>query len=99
MEKAGAKADIVSPAGSSVHAWDLEDWGQTFRVDVPLKKARPEDYVALVLPGGVMNPDRLRLDRRALDFVKAFFDAGKPVAAIAMGPGRLSTPEWYMAES
>ena len=82
LEKAGAKADIVSPAGTSVRAWDLEDWGQTFRVDVPLKKAKPEDYNALVLPGGVMNPDKLRLDRRALDFVKAFFDAGKPVAAI-----------------
>src|SRR5690242_3542735 len=65
LEKAGAKADIVSPAGSSVRAWDLEDWGQTFRVDVPLKKARPEDFDALVLPGGVMNPDKLRLDRRA----------------------------------
>ncbi len=89
LEKAGAVADIVSPAGSSVRAWDLEDWGQTLRVDVPLKKAKPEDYDALVLPGGVMNPDRLRMDKRAVEFVRAFFEAGKPVAAICHGPWTL----------
>ncbi len=89
LEKAGAKVEIVSPAGAKVRAWDEEDWGETFEVDVPLKKARPEDHDALVLPGGVMSPDRLRLDKKALSFVRAFFEEGKPVAAICHGPWTL----------
>ena len=89
LEKAGAQAEIVSPAGDKVRAWDVTDWGETFRVDVPLKRANPQDYDGLVLPGGVMNPDKLRLDKRAVDFVKAFFEEGKPVAAICHGPWTL----------
>lgn len=89
LEKAGAKAEIVSPAGDKVQAWDEQDWGKSFRVDVPLKKARPDDYDALVLPGGVMNPDKLRMDKKAVDFVRAFVAAQKPIAAICHGPWTL----------
>ena len=86
LEKAGAEADIVSPAGETVKGWDTTKWGKTFRVDVPLKKAKADDYDALLLPGGVMNPDKLRRDQKAVQFVREFFDAGKPVAAICHGP-------------
>jgi len=89
LEKAGADVEIVSPAGESVRAWDMTKWGKTFRVDVALKKADVREYDALVLPGGVMNPDKLRLDQRAIDFVRSFFDDGKPVAAICHGPWTL----------
>src|SRR5437016_10799015 len=73
LEKAGAQTQIISPTGEKVRAWDMTDWGETFRVDVPLRKANPEDYDGLVLPGGVMSPDKLRLDKKAVDFVRAFF--------------------------
>jgi protease I len=89
LEKAGATVELVSPAGEKIRAWDLTKWGKTFRVDTPLKKADPADYDALVLPGGVMNPDKLRLDKKAVDFVRSFFEAGKPVAAICHAPWTL----------
>jgi protease I len=89
LEKAGARVEIVAPAGETVRAWELTKWGKTFTVDVPLKKARSEDYDALLLPGGVMNPDKLRLDQRAVDFVRAFFEDRKPVAAMCQAPWTL----------
>src|SRR5215475_7571936 len=89
LDKAGAATEIVSPAGEKVRAWDMTEWGETFRVDVPLKRANPQDYDALLLPGGVMNPDQLRMDKRAVDFVRAMFDDGKPIAAICHGPWTL----------
>lgn len=87
----GAQADvkIVSPAQEKIKGWDYTDWGQTVNVDVPLDKARPEDFDALVLPGGVINPDHLRREPAAVQFVKAFFQTGKPVAAICHGPQML----------
>lgn len=87
----GAQADvkIVSPAKEKIKGWDYTDWGQTVNVDVPLDKARPEDFDALVLPGGVINPDHLRREPAAVQFVKAFFQTGKPVAAICHGPQML----------
>src|SRR5262249_49676149 len=72
-----------------VRAWKMTDWGEEFAVDVPLDQASADAYDALLLPGGVMNPDKLRMDRRAVSFVKAFFDAAKPVAAICHGPWTL----------
>lgn len=93
LEHAGARVDIVSPAGKQVRAWDETEWGKSFKVDVPLKKARTEDYDALVLPGGVMNPDKLRQDKQAVDFVKDFFRDHKPVAAICHGPWTLIEAE------
>ncbi|MDP9120959.1 MAG: type 1 glutamine amidotransferase [Acidobacteriota bacterium] len=89
LEQAGAKTEIVSPAKGKVKGWDMKDWGRELTVDVPLSEARPNDYDALLLPGGVMSPDKLRMDRQAVDFVKSFFVAGKPVAAICHGPWTL----------
>ncbi len=89
LQEAGAKALLVSPKDKEVKGWQHTEWGDTFPVDVPLEKARAEEFDALVLPGGVMNPDKLRMDTRAVRFVKEFFKAGKPVAAICHGPWTL----------
>jgi protease I len=89
LEDAGAKTDLISPAGNKVKGWDSTDWGEKFSVDVPLSKADPDNYDALLLPGGVMNPDKLRQDSMAKRFVQAFVDAGKPIAAICHGPWTL----------
>jgi deglycase len=89
LEEAGAQTAIVSPAKGKVKGWDTKDWGQELPVDVPLDQADPGDYDALLLPGGVMNPDHLRRNAKAQQFVKAFFDQGKPVAAICHGPWTL----------
>jgi protease I len=89
IEQAGAQAEIISPKSDKVHAWNHTEWGAQFRVDVPLEKANPADYDAVVLPGGVMNPDRLRRNQQVLRFVGAFAEAGKPMAAICHGPWTL----------
>jgi protease I len=89
LEAAGATALIVSPEKGEVRGWQHTDWGDPFLVDVPLESARAEDYDALVLPGGVMNPDHLRRNEWALQFVRAFYEAGKPIAAICHGPWTL----------
>ncbi len=86
LDQAGAETRIVSPQSSRVRAWNLTEWGDKFPVDVALGEARPDDFDALHLPGGVMNPDLLRMQPRAIAFVKAFFDAGKPVSVICHGP-------------
>lgn len=89
LEAAGAQTQIISPAQGQVKGWQFTEWGDRFPVDVPLEQARPDNYDALLLPGGVMNPDKLRRNPQAVQFVKAFFDAGKPVAAICHGPWTL----------
>lgn len=89
LEQAGAEARVVSPAKGKVKGWNHTEWGETISVDVPLDQANAEQYDALLLPGGVMNPDKLRMNPTAVAFVKAFFDAGKPVAAICHGPWTL----------
>ena len=89
LEKAGATTHIVSPAGAKVKGWQHTEWGDEMPVDVPLGQARAEEFDALLLPGGVMNPDHLRRKPEVQRFVKAFFDAGKPVAAICHGPWTL----------
>jgi len=86
LVKAGATAQIVSPEKRHVKGWKMVDWGDEFDVDVVLAKAKPEDYDALLLPGGVLNPDTLRIDEDALRFIKHFVDSGKPIAAICHGP-------------
>lgn len=87
LDDAGAITRVVSPAlGGQVRAWDFTDWGDWVTIDVPLERARAGDFDALLLPGGVMNPDNLRMQQGAVDFVKAFFDAGLPVAVICHGP-------------
>ncbi len=72
-----------------MRAWDTKDWGEKFDVDIQLDKANADEYDALLLPGGVMNPDYLRVNKQAVAFVKSFFEAGKPVAAICHGPWTL----------
>jgi protease I len=86
LDEAGAETKIVSPQIDRVRGWKSTDWGDELPVDVPLDGARPEDFDALLLPGGVMNPDSLRINPKAVTFVKTFFDVGKPVAAICHGP-------------
>jgi len=89
LEAAGAKTQVVSPLDGSVRGWNHHDPADTFEVDVPLKTANPDDFDALLLPGGVVNPDALRIDEKAVAFVRAFVDAGKPIAAICHGPWTL----------
>lgn len=89
FEAAGAQTHIISPKSDRVQGWNHFDKGDFFPVDVPLEQANPANYDALLLPGGVANPDQLRVDSKAVQFVKAFFDAGKPVAAICHGPWTL----------
>jgi protease I len=86
LDQAGAQTDIISPSGDEVQGWNHDKEGDSFEVDVKLDDARPEDYDALLLPGGVMNPDTLRTVPAAVEFVKHFFEEGKPVAAICHGP-------------
>ena len=89
LDTAGAETQIVSPAEDKVKAWNMKEWGIELPVDVPLGNADPDDFDALLLPGGVMNPDKLRVNATAVDFVRSFVDAGKPVAAICHGPWTL----------
>jgi protease I len=89
LELAGATTQIVSPAKGPVKGWNHTEWGDQFPVDLPLEQARPDDFDALLLPGGVMNPDILRMNKQAVQFIKSFFDSGKPIAAICHGPWTL----------
>jgi protease I len=86
LDDAGAVTEVISPQSGAIKGWDEDDWGQEVAVDVALKRAKAEDYDGLLLPGGVMNPDHLRLEPAAVEFVRKFFEAGKPVAAICHGP-------------
>jgi protease I len=86
LDKAGAETRIVAPKDERVRGWNFTDWGRTLPGRVKLDQARPEDFDALLLPGGVLDPDKLRMEPKAVAFVKAFFDAAKPVAAICHGP-------------
>jgi len=89
LDEAGAKTSIVSPKDGRVKAWKFTEWGDEFPVDVPLTQARPGDFGAILLPGGVLNPDKLRMDTNAVVFAQAFLDSGKPVATICHGPWTL----------
>jgi protease I len=89
LDRAGATTQVVSPKEGKVKGWNHTEWGQELPVDVPLSRAKAEDYDALLLPGGVMNPDHLRRDPAVQRFVKSFFEADKPVAAICHGPWTL----------
>jgi protease I len=89
LEQAGAGTDLISPVKGKVKGWAHTKWGDEFEVDVQLSDANPDDYDALLLPGGVMNPDKLRLHPDAIEFVRRFVDEGKPIAAICHGPWML----------
>src|SRR6476646_5723966 len=89
LEEAGASTMIVSPKEGKVKGWNHTEWGDQFSVDVPLQNANASDFDALLLPGGVMNPDNLRMDQKAVAFVREFSEAKKPIAAICHGPWTL----------
>ncbi len=86
LEEAGAETEIVSPQPDEIWGWDRDQIGDRVKVDVSLEDAEPDEYDALLLPGGVMNPDKLRILPAAVEFARAFFESGKPVAAICHGP-------------
>ena len=82
LHNAGATTEIVSIKAGKIKGWNHTDWGETFTVDKFIDDANADDYDGLLLPGGVMNPDKLRVNEKAVAFVRKFFDQGKPVAAI-----------------
>ena len=89
VEDAGAEVELISPGGAEVQGFEHLDKGQTFQADRKVSDADAADYDGLLLPGGVANPDNLRTDEDAIEFVRAFFEAGKPVAAICHAPWAL----------
>jgi protease I len=89
LDEAGAETFIISPAEKEVKGWNHVEWGDKFKVDRTLDAADPEEYDALLLPGGVINPDKLRINPKAVEFVKHFVDEEKPIAAICHGPWTL----------
>lgn len=92
LDQAGAKTTLIGLETGTIKAWQHDRWGEQISVDLPLAGAREQDFDALMLPGGVMNADLLRLNRTAVDFVRDFFAVGKPVAAICHAP-------WLLVEA
>ncbi|HEX3837382.1 MAG TPA: type 1 glutamine amidotransferase domain-containing protein [Steroidobacteraceae bacterium] len=86
LDAAGAATEVISLKEGDIRGWNHKEWGESVHVDHLVRNADPREYDALVLPGGVMNPDALRMQSQAVSFVRAFFEAGKPVAAICHGP-------------
>jgi protease I len=89
LDEAGAQTVVISPKSRTIKGWQQDHWGDEIAVDRPLDSARADDFDALMLPGGVINSDTLRLDERAVRFVRRFVEAGKPVAAICHAPWML----------
>lgn len=89
LEEVGATTQVISPKSGEIKAWKFTEWGDKIKVDKTLDNAKPSDYDALLLPGGVINPDQLRMEPKAVQFVKDFVRSGKPVAAICHGPWTL----------
>ena len=85
LSRAGATVHIIAPQSGTIRAWDVDKWGGEVNVDKTVADANPDDYDALVLPGGVLNPDQLRMREDVTSFIRAFFKAGKPVSAICHG--------------
>jgi protease I len=92
LEEAGAETTVVSIKGGEIRGWNTNDWGQSVPVDQTVDQSFPDEFDALMLPGGVMNPDKLRMNAGAVEFTKQFFAAGKPVGAICHGP-------WLLVEA
>jgi intracellular protease, PfpI family len=86
LEDAGAEVHIVSPQAKTVKAWDHDHWSIELKVNVLIDEAKPEDYDALMIPGGVLNPDQMRINQKCVEFARRFLEEGKPVAAICHGP-------------
>ena len=92
LKQAGARVEVASPTGRAIRGWKHTDWGESVDVDLKIADAKPEQYDALVIPGGQINPDKLRIDDTAMGVVKAFLKDGKVVAAICHGP-------WLLVEA
>jgi protease I len=92
LDQEGAQTALIAPSSGTVRGWKHRQWGDEFPVDVPLEQADPNTYDALLLPGGVMSPDRLRMNPRAVAFVRSFVEARKPIASICHGP-------WLLVEA
>lgn len=86
LRDAGATVHVIAPEGGEIRGWDGDDWGQKVKVDHTLDAVKSADYDALMLPGGQINPDILRLNKDAVSFVRAFWDAKKPIGAICHAP-------------
>lgn len=86
LEEAGAETKIVSPKSGTIRAKSGDEWSEEYSVDVELEQARADDFQGLLIPGGVIAPDKLRTNTKALEFIQAFDRAGKPIAAICHGP-------------
>jgi protease I len=89
LDQAGATTHVVSPKKGEIRAWKSKEWGESIKVDKTLDQVKASEYDALVLPGGVINPDHLRTDANAVNFVRELAQSGKPVAAICHGPWTL----------
>ena len=89
LEAAGATVDVISPKAGEIKGRKFTDWGDRTKVDKTLDDAKPTDYDGLVLPGGQINPDKLRIEPKAVAFVTEFFNSGKPIGAICHGPWML----------
>lgn len=92
LKKVGATVEVISLAPGEIKGWDMKDWGRPVKVDKTLDQAKASDYDALVLPGGQINPDLLRVEPKALKFIKDIFDAKKVVAAVCHAP-------WLLVET
>lgn len=92
LEAEGAETSVVSLKAGEIKGWNEKDWGDSIGVDLTVDEANPDQFDALLLPGGVMNPDKLRMNPKAVEFARSFFDAGKPIAAICHGP-------WLLVEA
>jgi protease I len=86
LAEAGADVKVVSPKDGEIKGWKSGNWGETCKVDLSLEDAQASDFDALMLPGGVMNPDKLRMNEKAIEFIRGFTMKGKPIAAICHGP-------------
>lgn len=89
LEQAGAQTVVIAPKPGEIKGWNKTEWGQAVKVDRTLDQVQASEFDALVLPGGVMNPDHLRMEPKAVNFVREFGQSGKPVAAICHGPWML----------
>jgi protease I len=89
LEEAGATVDVISPKPGQIRGWKFTEWGENTKVDKTFDEAKASDYDGLVLPGGQINPDKLRIEPKAVSFVSDFFNSGKPVGAICHGPWML----------
>ncbi|NEN23921.1 type 1 glutamine amidotransferase [Cryomorpha ignava] len=86
LKDAGATVHVIAPESGKVRAWNSDNWGESYNVDITLDEADASNYDSLMLPGGVMNPDQLRMNNKAISFIKSFFTAGKPISAICHAP-------------